>query len=120
MVLQIDMVLNPTIDVLSAISCGGWNFRGDNHILLYLNVFKHFFYAGRAFQGAHDATEMIYTPNTSVSVDKNNRQTVMNFASVLFNTQVKSLKHDGHLCSFINVMLASLLQHNEALKGLVG
>ena len=32
-----DMVLNPTLDVLSAITCGIWNFRGENHILLYLN-----------------------------------------------------------------------------------
>ena len=42
------------------------------------------------------------------------------FASVLFNTQLKEIKHDRHLSKFRNVMLASLLQHNEHLKGLVG
>ena len=42
-----------------------------------------------------------------------------NFASLLFNTQVKALNHDGHLCTFRNVMLDLLLQHNEALKGIV-
>ena len=53
-------------------------------------------------------------------VDKNNRQIVTNFASVLFNTQAKALNHDGHLCTFINVMLASIMQHKKALKGLAG
>ena len=37
-----DMVLNKTIDVLSAIPRGGWNFLGENRILPHLNVFKHF------------------------------------------------------------------------------
>ena len=38
-----DMVLNPNLNVLSAITCGGFNFQGENHILLYMNVFKHFY-----------------------------------------------------------------------------
>ena len=33
-----DMVLNQTLDVLSAITRGGWNFRGEHRILLYLNI----------------------------------------------------------------------------------
>ena len=37
-----DMVLNKTLDVFSAITRGGWNFLGENCILLHLNVFKHF------------------------------------------------------------------------------
>ena len=57
-----DMVLNPTLDVFSAITCGGWNLQGDNRILLYLNIFKIFFYAERALQGAQDETAMIYPP----------------------------------------------------------
>ena len=32
-----DMVLNPTLDVLSDITRGGWNFQGEKRILLYLN-----------------------------------------------------------------------------------
>ena len=32
-----DMVLNPNLDVLSAITRGSCNLRGENHILLYLN-----------------------------------------------------------------------------------
>ena len=39
-----------------------------------------------------------------------------NFSIVLFNTQLKSLRHDGNLYTFINVMLPSLLHNNEALK----
>ena len=31
---------------------------------------------------------------------------------------MKALKHDGHICTFINLILSSLLQHNESLKGL--
>ena len=31
-----DMVLNPTLDVFSAITHGGWNFRGEKCILFYL------------------------------------------------------------------------------------
>ena len=38
-----DMVQNPSLNVLSAITCGGCNFQGENHILLYLNVFKNFY-----------------------------------------------------------------------------
>ena len=63
---------------------------------------------------------MIYPPNISAFVDDNNLHIVMKFASVLFNTQVKALKHYGFLCTFINVTLTSLLQHNEALKGIPG
>ena len=37
-----DMVMNKTLDVLSAITRGGWNFLGENRILLHLNVFKRF------------------------------------------------------------------------------
>ena len=57
-----DMVLNPTLNVLSAITCGGWNFQGENHILLYLNVFNNCLYAGKSLQVAHDVTAMIYHP----------------------------------------------------------
>ena len=63
---------------------------------------------------------MLHPPNISDFSDENNRQLVMNFVSVLFNTQVKALKHDGHICTFINVMLASLLQHNNDLKIISG
>ena len=44
----------------------------------------------------------------------------MIFASLLFNTQLKSLKNDGHLCTYRKFMLASLLHHNKYLKGLSG
>ena len=63
---------------------------------------------------------MLHPPNISAFSDENNRQLVMNFVSVLFNTQVKAIKHDGHLCTFKNVTLASLLQNNESLKGIPG
>ena len=33
---------------------------------------------------------------------------------------MKSLKHDGHICTFRNVMIALLLNHNKALKCLSG
>ena len=111
-----DMVLNPTLDVLSSITRGGCNFQGENPILIYLNVFKNFMYAGRAFRGERGVTEMIRPPNILAFVDKNNPQPVRNVASVLFNTKVKSLKHYGHICTFRNVMLASLMHHNKALK----
>ena len=71
-------------------------------------------------QGERDVMEVIYPPNISAFVDDNNLQIVMKFASVLFNTQVKAIKHDGHLCTFKNVTLASLLQNNESLKGIPG
>ena len=111
-----DMVLNTTLDVLSIITRGGWNFRGKNCILLYLNFFNHCLYAGRALQGACNVTTMIYTPKISAFFDDNNSPIVMYFASVLLNTRVKSLKHDVHLFTFRNVIIALLLKHNEALK----
>ena len=50
------MVMNPNIDVLSVITRGGWNLQGENHIILFLNVFKHLFYSGREFKGSCDET----------------------------------------------------------------
>ena len=32
-----NMVLNPTLDVFPAITHGSWNFRRENHILIYLD-----------------------------------------------------------------------------------
>ena len=43
-----DMVLNPIIDVLSIITHGGCNLRGENHIIIYTNL-KHCLYSGREF-----------------------------------------------------------------------
>ena len=111
-----NMVLNPTVDVFSAITSGGWYLREDNCILLYLNAFKHCLYAERELQVARDAEASIYPPNISDFLDDNNRQIVTNLASVLLNTQVKELKHDGHFRTFINIMLALLLYHNGFLK----
>ena len=64
--------------------------------------------------------EVIYPPNIPAFVDDNNPQILTNFASALFNTQAKALSHDGHLFSFRNVMLDSLMHHNEYLKGISG
>ena len=58
-----------------------------------------------AFQVEHGVTEMIYPPNISAFVDEGNRQIVTNLPSVLFNTQVKSLNHDGHICTFRTVII---------------
>ena len=113
-----DMVLNPTLDVLSVITSHSWDLQRDNHILIYLNVFNRFLYAVRGFQVARDVTAIIYPPNITSYVGKNNRHIVTNFASVIFNTQVKAFKHDVHLCTFRNFMLASKLQNDEALKGI--
>ena len=59
---------------------------------------------------------MVYPPNILNFVYDNNRQIVTNFSSVLFNTKVKLIKHDSHLCTFITVVLDSLLQHTESLE----
>ena len=63
---------------------------------------------------------MIYPPNISIFVDEKNRQIVANFVSVIFNTQMKTLKHDDHICTFITGMLASLLHHKKSLKSITG
>ena len=44
----------------------------------------------------------------------------MNFPRVPFNTKLKALKNDGHLCELRTGMLALLLQHNKALKIIAG
>ena len=113
------MVLNPTLDVLSDIPRGGCNFQVDN-ILIHMNSFKDCLYAGRALQGSRDVTEMIYPTNISAFVNEGNRQIVTNYSIVLFNTQVKALSHDVHICILINIMLDSLMHHNESFKGVAG
>ena len=115
-----NMFLNPTVDVLSTITHGGWNFRGENRILLYLNFYKHCLYARREFHGSRNVMEIIYPPRITDFVDNNNPQIETNFASVIFKTQVKALRHDGHLCPFKFFMIASLLQHKKYLKCIVG
>ena len=64
----------------------------------------------------HGVNVIIYPPNISAFVDENNRQIVTNFSSVLLNTQVKSLKHYGHIFTFRTVILDLLLQHTESLE----
>ena len=71
-------------------------------------------------QGEHGVRAMIYPLNISAFVDENSRQIVKEFVIVLFNTQVKALKHDGNICTFITGMLASLLQHKKSLKIIAG
>ena len=63
---------------------------------------------------------MIYPPNISAFGDYNNRQIVTNLSSVLFNNQVKALKHDGHLCKLRTVIIDLLRQHKEVLKIILG
>ena len=77
-------------------------------------------YTGRVFQGARDLTAMVYPHNILAFVDENNHQIVKKFESALFNTQVKALKHNGHIFTFIKVMLDLMLRYNKALKGLLG
>ena len=68
-------------------------------------------------QSARYVISIRYPPKISALFDENNRQIVTNFASVIFNTQVKVLRNDDNLFTFINVILASLLQHKESFKG---
>ena len=63
---------------------------------------------------------MIYPLNISAFVDDNNKQLATNFASVLFNTQVKALTHGVHLCTFRYSILALLLWHSKDLKIISG
>ena len=64
----------------------------------------------------HDVTTMIYPYRIFAFVDKN-CQILTYFSSVLFNTQVKELKNGGHLYTLRNFMLFSIINNNEALKG---
>ena len=50
----------------------------------------------RALKVARYLMAMIYPPNISLFVENKNLQIVMKISSVLFNTQVKALKHDGY------------------------
>ena len=69
-------------------------------------------------QVACDVMVIIYTPKISAFVYYNNRQIVTNFVIVTFNTKVKAINQDGHLCNFINVMFVFLLQNKKSLKGI--
>ena len=44
-----DMVLNTTLDILSAITHGVCNLQEENRILHYMNVLKRCLYVGRSF-----------------------------------------------------------------------
>ena len=54
-----DMVLNPSLYVISAITCGGWKSTGESCLLLYLNYFKHCLYEGTTLQELWVVTEMV-------------------------------------------------------------
>ena len=64
------------LSVFLAITLSGWNFWGENPILIYQKIFKHYFYAGRALQGARDVTTKLYPPIISAPIDEKNRQIV--------------------------------------------
>ena len=70
-------------------------------------------YTGKELQGEHGVTTVLYPPTISAFVDEKICQIMNNLASILFNTQVKSLNHDVPLCTFITGMLAMLLQENK-------
>ena len=59
-------------------------------------------------------------PHGLVASNNNNNNIVTNFASVLFNTQVKALRHDGHISIFRNFMFYSILHNNKSIKGVTG
>ena len=86
-----DMILNPTLAVLSDITHDGWNFQEENRILLYLNIFKYFLYAGRVLQGEHGVTAMIYHLNISAFVDEKNHQISKNVSIVTFTIKLRHL-----------------------------
>ena len=64
--------------------------------------------------------EIIYTTNISAFVDEKKLQIVKCFASVVLITQVKALRHEVNICTFINVIIVSLINHNKALNGKSG
>ena len=63
---------------------------------------------------------MIYPPGISDFVDEKPLQILENFASVIFNTQMKALKIDGHLCTFRTGILSSLMSHNKSITIIAG
>ena len=63
---------------------------------------------------------MIYPLNILAFVDDKNRKIVTNFACVLFNTQMKALKHDDHTFTLKTGMLTFLLHHKKALECISG
>ena len=63
--------------------------------------------------------ENLYPNIKSAFVDKNYRQSVTNFSSVLFNTNVKSKNHDDHILTFQNGTLHPIFNHNEYMKFLM-
>ena len=71
-------------------------------------------------KGKHGLMSMIHPPNISAFVDDKNHQIVKNFASILLDTKLKALRHDCHLYTFRNIMLASLLKQNEYTKCVEG
>ena len=62
---------------------------------------------------------MIHPPKISYLVGDNNLQIVTKFSSVLFNSQVKALRHDDHIFTFRKFILASLLYHKKYLKDVI-
>ena len=71
-------------------------------------------------QEENGVTAMIYPPNISSFVDDSSRKILTNFASVILNTQVKSLNSDGYICTFRTGILAPLHQHNKYLEIIAG
>ena len=63
---------------------------------------------------------MFHPPSMSDFVDDRNCQIMRNFLIVLFTTRMNALRNDGHISTFRNAMLDSLLQHKEALNVVAG
>ena len=62
---------------------------------------------------------MMYPTSIYYFVDDKNHQILINFVSVLFNTEVNSLRHYDHISTFRNVMLTLILHNNKYLRSVV-
>ena len=109
-----DMAMNMTCHLISIIARGNWQLARECTMFIYLTYKLHINSAGRALAGFEDTKKKVYSPNLSAIREDDPDGVLDKVIHELFGLLgKKDLDEKGHLDTFKEVMLASLLEYYE-------
>ena len=116
-----DMAMNMTCHLISIIARGNWQLARECTMFIYLTYKLHINSAGRALAGFEDTKKKVHSPNLSAIREDDSDGALNKVIHELFGVLgIKDLAENGHLGTFKEVMLASLLEYYEDVIADVG
>ena len=108
------MAMNMTCHLISIIARGNWQLARECTMFIYLTYKLHINSAGRALAGFEDTKKKVHSPNLSAIREDDTDGALNKVIHELFGVLgIKGLAENGHLGTFKEVMLASLLEYYE-------